>query len=85
MKINTFLRIVANHNRGINTRIGHYLYNIQYDYMGGFWRVIRCVRGWENGTAVQYDFCGNVVGSTQGNNWEWKEKLPKEAIEWIKA
>ena len=79
MKFTTYQRIARNHNLGLNTPIGRYLYNIQYDYMGGFWRVIRCLKGWEGGTAVQYDFCGNVIGSTQGNNWEWRERIPDEA------
>lgn len=79
MKISTFRRIIANHNKGLDTHMGRYLYNIQYDFMAGCHRIIRCLKGWEGGTAVQYDFCGNVIGSTQGNNWEWRERIPEEA------
>lgn len=86
MKINTFLRIVVNHNRGLDTRIGHYLYNIQYDYMGGFWRVIRCPKGWVKGNrAVQYDFCGNAIEPTSDTNWEWRERVPQEIVNWIRG
>lgn len=78
MKISTFKRIIANHNKGLDTHMGRYLYNIQYDFMAGCHRIIRCLKGWEGGTAVLYDFCGNVIGSTQGNNWEWRERIPDE-------
>lgn len=85
MKISTFRRIIANHNKGLDTHMGRYLYNIQYDFMAGFFRVIRCRKGWEGGTAVQYDFCGNPIGSTQGNNWEWRERVPQEVVDWVRG
>lgn len=86
MKINTYQKIVSNHNFGLNTRIGRYVYDIQYDYMAGFWRVIRCPRGWIKGNkAVQYDFCGNAIESTSGTNWEWRERVPQEVVNWIRG
>lgn len=84
MKINTFQRIIINHNRGNDTHIGHYSYNIQYDFMGGFWRIIRCPRGFEKGHAVQYNSYGNAIESTVNNSWEWRERIPKEVFDEIK-
>ena len=86
MKLTTYQKIVHKHNFGLNTPIGRYVYDIQFDYMAGFWRVIRCLKVYLKGkNTIQYDFCGNAVGSTQENNWEWREKLPKEAVEWIRG
>ena len=86
MKISTYKRIAANHNRGINTHIGRYLYNIQYDYMGRFWRVIRCLKAYVKGNkAVQYDFCGNAIEPTSDTNWEWRERVPQEVVDWIRG
>lgn len=86
MKLTTYQKIIHNHNFGLNTHIGRFVYDIQYDYQGGFWRIIRCLSKYLKGRNVtQYDFCGNVIGSTQENSWEWREKLPKEAVEWIRG
>ena len=85
MKTNTYQRIITNHNCGLNTQIGRYVYDIQYDYMGGFWRIIRCLKAHVKGNkAVQYDFCGNSIEPTSNTNWEWRERIPKEMVNWIK-
>lgn len=85
MKTTTIHKIITNHNFGLNTQIGRYVYDIQYDYMGGFWRIIRCLKTYVKGNkAVQYDFCGNSIESTSNTNWEWRERIPKEMVSWIK-
>lgn len=72
MKLTTYQKIISNHNFGLNTPIGRYVYDIQYDYMVGCWRVIRCLSKYLKGNnkAVQYDFCGNAIKSTVDTYWE---------------
>lgn len=86
MKISTYQKIVSNHNFGLNTPIGRYVYDIQFDYMAGFWRVIRCLKTHLKGNkAVQYDFCGNAVEPTSNTNWEWRERVPEEVMDWVRG
>lgn len=85
MKPTTIQKIISNHNFGLNTKNGKYTYDIQYDPMAGCWRIIRCLTKYLKGRdAVQYDFCGNAIGFTNDNNWEWMERVPKELIQYIK-
>lgn len=86
MKTTTIQKIITNHNFGLNTHIGRYSYDIQCDYQGGFWRIIRCLNKYLKGSnkAVQYDFCGNAIESTVGTYWEWKEKIPDDMVTLIK-
>ena len=87
MKTTTIQKIISNHNFGLNTHIGRYVYDIQFDYMAGCWRIIRCLSKYLKGSnkAIQYDFCGNAIKSTVDTYWEWRERIPKEAVEWIKG
>ena len=86
MKTTTIQKIITNHNFGLNTHIGRYSYDIQYDYQGGFWRIIRCLNKYLKGSnkAVQYDFCGNAIESTVDTYWEWEEKIPDDMVTLIK-
>lgn len=86
MKISTYQKIVSNHNFGLNTPIGRYVYDIQFDYMAGFWRVIRCLKNYLKGNkAVQYDFCGHAIEPTSNTNWEWRERVPEEVMNWVRG
>ena len=85
MKTTTIQKIISNHNFGLNTHIGRYSYDIQYDYQGGFWRIIRCLSEYLKGrNAVQYDFCGNAIESTINTNWEWWDRIPDDMVKLIK-
>ena len=86
MKISTYQKIVSNHNFGLNTPIGRYVYDIQFDYMAGFWRIIRCLKNHLKGNkAIQYDFCGNSIEPTSNTNWEWRERVPEEVMNWVRG
>ena len=86
MKLTTYQKIIFNHNFGLNTHIGRYVYDIQFDYMAGCWRVIRCLSKYLKGhnRAVQYDFCGNAIESTIDTYWEWWERIPDDMVTLIK-
>ena len=84
MKLNTMFKIYMNLGENKLTHMGRYSYSIQFDTMMGKNRIIRCLRGRENGQAVQYDFCGNATESTIGNNWEWREPIPEAVYEMAK-
>lgn len=84
MKLETLFKIYMNMGENKITHMGRYSYSIQFDTMMGKNRVIRCLRGRENGQAVQYDFCDNATESTVGNNWEWREVIPEAVYEMAK-
>ena len=84
MNLKSMFKIYMNFNENKITHMGRYSYSIQFDTMMGKNRVIRCLRGRENGQAVQYDFCGNATESTIGNNWEWREVIPEAVYEIVK-
>lgn len=86
MKLTTYQKIVHNHNFGLNTPIGRYVYDIQFDYMAGCWRIIRCLKTYLKGkNAAQYDFCGNSIEPINDINWEWRERVPNEVVDWIRG
>lgn len=84
MKLKTMFKIYMNLGENKITHMGRYSYSIQFDPMMGKNRVIRCLRGRENGQAVQYDFWGNATESTVGNYWEWREVVPEAVYEMAK-
>lgn len=84
MNLKSMFKIYMNLGENKITHMGRYSYSIQFDTMMGKNRVIRCLRGRENGHAVQYDFCGNATESTIGNNWEWREVIPEAVYEMAK-
>ena len=76
MKLITIQKIISNHNFGLNTHIGRYSYDIQYDYQGGFWRIIRCLTKCLKGR--------NTIESIANTNWEWWERIPSDMVTLIK-
>lgn len=76
MKPTTIQKIISNHNFGLNTHIGRYTYDIQYDYQGGFWRIIRCLTKYLKGR--------NAIESIANTNWEWGERIPSDMVTLIK-
>lgn len=84
MKLKSMFKIYMNLDENKITHMGRYSYSIQFDTMMGKNRIIRCLRGRENGHTVQYDFCGNATESTIGNNWEWREVISEAVYEMAK-
>lgn len=84
MNLKSMFKIYMDLGENKITHMGRYSYSIQFDTMMGKNRIIRCLRGRENGQAVQYDFCGNAIESTIGNNWEWREVVPEAVYEMAK-
>ena len=76
MKPTTIQKIISNHNFGLNTHIGRYSYDIQYDYQGGFWRIIRCLTKYLKGR--------NATESIANTNWEWWGRIPSDMVALIK-
>lgn len=76
MKPTNIQKIISNHNFGLNTHIGRYSYDIQYDPMAGCWRIIRCLTKYLKGR--------NTIESIANTNWEWWERIPSDMVTLIK-